>query len=169
MDILRIVFRILHVLGAVFWVGTALLMNLFINPSLKATAEAGHKVKSHLLTKTRFGTAMMMVSSTVMITGFGLYWIDTHRFSSDWMYTGTGLAYGTGGLVATVGWVAGFMVGNTGKAIGTLSAQIRDTPTPEQIVEMKTLVKRQEVVSWINFTCLVIAILLMVVARFLSG
>jgi len=167
MDVLRIVFRVLHVLGAVFWVGTALLMNLFINPSLKASADAGHKVISHLLTKTRFATTIMVVSATVMISGFGLFWIDTVRFSREWMYTGTGLAYGAGGLIAVIGWVAGLIIGNTGKAIGKLSAQMRGTPSPEQKVEMKILVKRQEGASRLNFVCLVITILLMVFARFL--
>lgn len=167
MDYLRIVFRVLHVLGAVFWVGTALLMNLFINPSLKASAEAGHKVMAHLLSKTRFATTMMVVSVTVMISGFGLFWIDMVRYSSAWVQTGTGLAYGAGGLVAVVGWLAGLRIGNTGKAIGKLSAQMKDTPSPKQIIEMKALVKRQEGASKLNFVCLVITILLMVFARFL--
>ena len=67
MIVLLIVLRIFHVLGGVFWVGAALAMNLFINPSLRATAESGQKVTAHLITQTKFALALI-VSSAATVT-----------------------------------------------------------------------------------------------------
>ncbi|MBI3166390.1 MAG: hypothetical protein HYZ24_17025 [Chloroflexi bacterium] len=167
MIVLLIVLRILHVLGGVFWVGAALAMNLFINPSLRATAEAGQKVTAHLITQTKFAAALIVSSATTIIAGTWLYWIDSNGFSYGWMNTATGIVFGVGGLFAFVGWGTGFVLSNTGAAMGKLAGQIRGAPTPDQQAQLAVLGRRQVNFSTINLASLTIATVLMAMARFL--
>ncbi|MBI3164775.1 MAG: hypothetical protein HYZ24_08835 [Chloroflexi bacterium] len=167
MIVLLIVLRVLHVLGGVFWVGAALAMNLFINPSLRATAEAGQKVTAHLIMQTKFAAALVVSSATTVIAGTWLYWIDSNGFSYGWMNTPTGIVFGVGGLFAFVGWGTGFVLSSTGAAMGKLAGQIRGAPTPDQQAQLAALGRRQENFSTINLASLTIATVLMAMARFL--
>ena len=167
MIVLLIVLRILHVLGGVFWVGAALAMNLFINPSLRATAEAGQKVTAHLITQTKFAAALVVSSATTVLAGTWLYWIDSNGFFYGWMNTATGVAFGVGGLFAFVGWGTGFVLSRTGAAMGKLAGQIRGAPTPDQQAQLAVLGRRQVNFSTINLASLTIATVLMAMARFL--
>lgn len=167
MIILLIVLRILHVLGGVFWVGTALAMNLFISPSLRATAESGQKVMAHLVAQTKFVTTLSLSSATTVLAGTWLYWIDSNGFSYGWMNTATGIAFGVGGLFAFVGWGTGFVLSHTGGAMGKLAGQIRGAPTPEQQAQLAFLGRRQVNFARLNLASLSLATVLMAVARFL--
>ena len=167
MIVLLIVLRILHVLGGVFWVGAALAMNLFINPSLRATAEAGQKVTAHLITQTKFAAALIVSSAATIIAGTWLYWIDSNGFSYGWMNTPTGIVFGVGGLFAFVGWGTGFVLSRTGAAMGKLAGQIHGAPTPDQQAQLAALGRRQVNFSKINLASLTIATVLMAMARFL--
>jgi uncharacterized membrane protein len=167
MNFLVIVLRLLHIISGVFWVGAGLVMFFFIGPTLGATAEAGQKFAQHLMTRTRF-TAIMTVSAILtVLAGATLYWIDSKGLSSAWMHSGAGLGFGIGAFFALIGFIFGLMVGNTNGALAKLGAQIQGKPTPEQIAQIGALRKRLAVVSPINVYALIIAAVLMAIARYL--
>ncbi|MGD8404220.1 MAG: hypothetical protein PVJ21_11205 [Anaerolineales bacterium] len=167
MDILMIVLRLLHIISGVLWVGAGVIMFFFIGPTLGATADAGQKFAQHLMTQTRF-TAVVTVSAILtVLAGASLYWIDSGGLTSAWMHSGAGLGFGIGAFFGLIGFVFGLLVGNINGALAKLGMQLQGKPTPEQMAQIGALRKRLSVVSPINAYSLIIATLLMAIARYL--
>jgi uncharacterized membrane protein len=167
MNFLVIVLRLLHIISGVLWVGASLVMYFFVGPTLGATAEAGQKFAQHLMLRTRFIAVITTSAILTVLAGFSLYWIDSDGLSSAWMHSGAGLGFGIGAFFGLIGLVFGLMVGNTNGALAKLGAQIQGKPTPEQMAQIGALRKRLSVVSPINVYALIIAMLLMAIARYL--
>lgn len=168
MTTLVIVLRLIHIIGGVFWVGTALAMAFFVAPTVGATAEAGQKFMSHLLTQTRFTLTLIISGVSTVLAGFALYWINSAGLTlRGWMESGTGMAFGIGGVFALFGLHFGLKVPRIGAALRKLAAQIQGAPTPEQMSQIQALRNRQARVSTINLVCLIIATILMSIARYL--
>lgn len=167
MEYLTIILRLVHVLGGVFWVGAALAMTYFISPAVSATAEAGQKVMGHLMTQSKFSATMLTAGYSTVIAGAILYWIDSNGFTSAWMMAGPGIGFGIGAVFAIIGLAAGSMTPRLGAEMGKLAAQFKGPPTPEQQAQMAALRNKQKTVSTINTYCLIVATILMGVARYL--
>ena len=167
MNILVVVLRLIHVISGVFWVGAGLVMFFFIGPTLGATAEAGQKFAQHLMLQTRFTTILTTSAILTVLAGSSLYWIDSGGLSSAWTHSGAGLGFAVGAFFGLIGLVFGAMVGNTNGALAKLGSQIQGKPTSEQLSQIGALRKRLSVVSPINAYSLIIATLLMAVARYL--
>jgi uncharacterized membrane protein len=167
MNLLVIILRLLHIISGVFWVGAGLVMFFFIGPTLGATAEAGQKFAQHLMTQTRLTAIMTSSAIMTVLAGSTLYWIDSDGLTSAWMHSGAGLGFGVGAFFGLIGLVFGLMVGNTNGALSKLGAQIQGKPTPEQMGQIGALRKRLSVISPINAYALILATLLMAVARYL--
>jgi len=167
MNGLVIVLRLVHIISGVFWVGGGLVMFFFIGPTLGATAEAGQKFAQHLMTQTRFTAIVTIAAILTVLAGATLYWIDSDGLSSAWMHSGAGLGFGIGAFFALIGLVFGLMVGNTNGALAKLGSQIQGKPTPEQMAQIGALRNRLSMVSPINIYSLILATLLMAIARYL--
>ncbi|MFZ5855728.1 MAG: hypothetical protein ACOYZ6_02780 [Chloroflexota bacterium] len=159
--------RLAHIFAGVFWVGAALAMYFFINPAVRATAEAGQKFMGHILTQSRFSAAMIGAGLTTVIAGTFLYWIDSDGFTSAWMMAGPGIGFGIGAVFALIGLAYGYLIPRTGAAMGKLAGQFKGAPTPEQQAQMGALSRRMAVISQVNIICLIAATILMAVARYL--
>jgi uncharacterized membrane protein len=166
MDIVILALRLIHVFSGVFWVGAALAMTFFITPTVGATAEAGQKFMSHLMSQTRFSNTMMIVGVSTVLAGAAMYWIDSNGFTSDWMMAGPGIGFGLGAVLAVVGLGAGMMIPRAAASMGKLAAQFKGAPTPDQQSQMAALRKRMALVSTVNAYCLIIATVLMATARY---
>lgn len=162
-----IVLRLLHIISGVVWVGAGLIMFFFIGPTLGATAEAGQKFAQHLMTKTRFTAVITTSAILTVLAGFGMYWIDSDGFTSTWVHSGAGLGFGIGAGFGLLGFIFGIMVGNSNSALAKIGSQIQGKPTPEQMAQIGALRKRLSIVSPINAYSLILATLLMAIARYL--
>jgi uncharacterized membrane protein len=162
-----IALRLVHIISGVFWVGSGLTMFFFIGPTLGATAEAGQKFAQHLMLKTRFTAILTASAILTVLAGALLYWRDSDGLSSNWMHTAQGLGFGVGAFFALIGLVFGVIVGSTNGALAKLGSQIQGKPTPDQMAQIGALRKRLSLVSPINAYSLIIAALLMAIARYL--
>lgn len=86
MDITMIIMRSIHILSGIFWVGTALFFVIFFDPTIKAAGAAGGTVMGRL-TLTRFPLAMALSSILTVVIGFLMYWLDSHGFQFNWIFT----------------------------------------------------------------------------------
>ena len=159
--------RIIHIGAGVFWVGGALAMNFFIAPSLRATGDAGKQFAGHLIGKTGFSTMMMYSGLASIVAGFILYGIDSNWFTSAWQSSGPGIGLAIGAFFALIGMVTGIMNGNNNRAIGQLGTQIQGRPTTEQAARLHAIQRQQAWVVPVNSYSLILAVLLMAVARYL--
>ena len=168
MNYLMLVLRLLHIISGVLWVGAGVIMFFFIGPTLGATAEAGQKFAQHLMTRTRFTTVVIVSAFLTVLAGASLYWIDSGGLTSAWMHSGPGLGFGLGAGFGLLGLIFGLMVGNSNMALAKLGSQIQGKPTPEQLAQIGALQKRLSIVSPLNVYSLIIAALLMAIARYLN-
>jgi uncharacterized membrane protein len=167
MDYLFIVLRFLHVFGGVFWVGAALLMNFFVVPAAGAAGEAGQKFVRQLINGTRVSMLMTVSAFVAVIAGLLLYWFDSGGLTSDWMRAGPGIGFAAGGVFGVLGLIFGALVGINNGKLGKLGAQIQGQPTPEQLAQMGAIRKTLAIVSPLTSYSLIIATILMAVARYL--
>lgn len=159
------VLRFLHIIAGILWAGGAIVLSLFIAPTMGATGDAGKQFAGHLMGRTKFTAYMTVTAATTVLAGSILYAIDSNWFRSGWMMTPTGIGFGIGAIAGLVAFVFGFMLGSVNQNLAALGAQIQGTPTTEQMAALQALVKRQTTVARGNMIFMFIAISLMATAR----
>ena len=167
MNYLTLVLRLVHIIGGVFWVGAALLMNLFVGPSIRATGDGGKQFMGYFMVQTKFVTVMNVSVFATLIAGFWLYGIDSQWLTSAWMHSGAGTGFGIGSFFGLIGFVTGFMNGGNNRKLAALGAQIQGKPTPEQMAQLGAVQKQQAWVVPVNTWTLVLAVFFMAIARYL--
>jgi uncharacterized membrane protein len=168
MNIAVITLRIIHIFGAVFWGGGALMMEFFVAPSIAATAEGGQQFARHLTNKIRIHVFMMVAAIATILAGTILYWRDSDGFSSAWMRSSAGIGFGIGAVFGIIAFIFGAIFGNTNAQLGKIGAEIKGKPTDQQLAKIQVLQKRAKRVSPIHVIGMILAMLFMAVARYLS-
>ena len=165
MNTLIIVLRLIHIIGGVFWVGTALLFYFFITPSIRASAETGQKFVGYLM-KTHLGEVHGLSAILTVLAGAGLYWIDSGGFTSGWMTSGPGLGFGIGGIFGFLGVISGILNALPLRTFAETAAQIQGSPTPEQMKKIQAAQKKIGVMGRIDIVILMLALIFMATARY---
>ncbi|MCH7587651.1 MAG: hypothetical protein IIC78_06405 [Chloroflexi bacterium] len=171
MDFYIIVLRIIHILAAVFWAGTAFFLAGFLEPTTQATAPESGKVMAHLAAKTRFSQALAWAAILVVLSGGLLYWRVSGGLNSNWLTSGTGI-----GL--TIGAIAGIFAAGIGLsvsyptiqkmvALGAEIARSGGPPTAEQQQMLLELQNKSRIAGQALAVLLVIATLGMATAQYL--
>ncbi|MEX0789050.1 MAG: hypothetical protein WD906_03175 [Anaerolineales bacterium] len=146
MDWTMIVLRILHILGGVFWAGTAFLLVTAIEPTIRDLGAEGGKFMQRLADKGKISARTSAAAGITIVTGLWMYWRVSGDFSAAWMVSGRGLALTIGGVFALVAFGVGY--GVTGRAsikmadLGKLMQASGKPPTPEQLAQVKGLQER---------------------------
>jgi uncharacterized membrane protein len=161
-----ILLRLVHVLGAIFWVGGSLMMTLFVGPAIAADPQGGRKVLQHLMTNGKVSAWLSAAAGASVLAGLILYWLDSDGFRSAWTTSSTGIGFGLGALFGLAGFVAGIMIGRNNKAMAELGAQIQGQPTPEQAAQMAAIRNSLQRLTPLNIAALAVAALLMATARY---
>lgn len=168
MDYFLILVRLVHVFGAVFWVGGVLLLTLFVTPAVAASAETGQKFMQQLMGHTRLSTMLAAAGGSSILAGFILYWIDSAGFTSAWLSSGPGKGFGLGAVFGLIGFAVGIMISRLNKSLAALGGQIQGQPTAEQAAQLAAIRKRVASLAPINTASLMIATVLMAVARYFN-
>ena len=101
-----IVFRIVHILGGVLWVGSAFLVAMFIEPTVAAIGPAAGPFMTHMIERLKISIVITALGGLTVLGGLVLYWHDFHVY-----YDGTlgDFVSHRDGLVLTVGGVSAIM------------------------------------------------------------
>src|SRR5262245_30190568 len=86
---------LLHVAFGIFWAGSAVVIGLFIVPSILDAGPAGGPVMVGIV-KRRLPFVLTIAASLVVLTGLRLYML---RFSLSWLMSLEGLVLTLGGLL----------------------------------------------------------------------
>jgi len=167
MDILVVVLRIVHVMGAIFWGGAALMMEFFISPSIAATAEGGQEFARHLINKAHIHIFMMVNAMATILAGLILYWRDSDGFTSAWMKSGTGIGFTIGAVFGIIAFISGAIFGRSNAQLGQIGAQIQGKLSSEQLAQLQAIQTRLKNISPIHKTSVLLAMLFMAAARYL--
>ena len=168
--ILLYVLRILHIAVGVFWVGSVVFLSAFLTPSIRAAGPAGGAVMQQLMGARRTPLWLMAASIITLLSGIGLYWHDSGGFQSDWLGSGPGRTFGLGGALGIVAAVIGMAVNSpTARQMATIIADAQAAGRPPSADEQATMARLQarlSSVSKVTSIMLVLATMLMAVARY---
>lgn len=168
-----IVFRTVHILAGVAWVGSVFLLVLFVQPSVAAIAPAGAPFTAELLGKRRLIDRIIGMGVITIVAGLFLYWHDWHLYASfgDWLSSGFGASITIGMLAAIVALVIGISVTRPSLMrmleLGRQAAAAGGPPSPEIAAEMAALQARAKVYARASLALLVLAVITMAIHRYL--
>lgn len=119
MDLGMIVLRIVHIGSGVLWVGGAILVAGFVEPTATELGSDAQKFMGSL-TRRRLPEYFLIVSTLTVLAGALLYWRDSSGLDATWIQSPTGL----GLTLGAIGALAAYVLGNigVGRNIGRLNA-----------------------------------------------
>ena len=155
--------RIIHILAGVFWVGTTLFLARFLGPTAKATAPESGKVMQYLLVRTRFIAVIILASSLTLLSGLIMYVPVSGAGNAAWATSPTGLALSIGALFGILGFFHGWLaVGRPNQKIAEIAREVMASggpPSEEQMGQLQMLSGKVSSNSNITAILLVVAVL----------
>ena len=171
MDTYMVVLRVVHILAGVFWVGAALTVILFIQPTASEVGAAAGPFMSHLAGNKRLVDFVLGAAGLTILAGLLMYWRVSGGLNPDWIGSTYGLTITVGalcgiGAVAIAGSVVRPGIMAT-LAIGREVAASGGPPTPEQAAQLQALQHRSHTAGRVIVPLLIVAVAAMAAARYL--
>ena len=165
-----LVLRVVHVLGGLFWVGSALFNSIFLMPSLMEAGPAAGAIMGGLQ-KRRLFTVLPVVALLTILSGLRLLWITSDGFDANYFATATGATFGASGTAAILAFILGMAVGRPANVrLGTLRQSLARTQDAAEragmAAEVGRLQRRAGIVGWVVHTLLVLAAAGMALGRY---
>ena len=166
-----LILRLVHILLGVFWAGAVFMIALFLQPAIAASGPEGGKVMGALV-KRRLLNFVPGAALGTILSGVWLLSRDSSGFQGEWMGSRMGMALGTGGVLALVGFLVGMFVmrASTLKAmaLGQSAAQLTDAAAREAAMgQVQALRRRAALAGRTVAVLLALTVLMMAVARYL--
>ncbi len=167
-----LLFRLLHIVAGVFWVGTILFFARFLFPAAEALGPAAGPVMDYLTRVKKMPQALLGAGIVNVLSGLGLYWRDSGGFQSEWMRSPTGTVFGIGALLALIAMGYGIAVNKpAAERLGALAGEIKaggGPPTPAQTAEMQALQVRLKSALRVVASLLSLTTVAMALARYIG-
>lgn len=146
MDILRIVFRLIHIFAGVFWVGAVWLMTTYIGSTARALGKDAAPFMQHFTLRSGFQRGISIAAGLSLLTGISLYW---QNFGDAIVVnTGRGLALTFGGAAGIIAFFIGvFMIGRNTNKIRALADSMAASGGPPSKGDLGTMQALQEKVA----------------------
>ena len=109
MDYALVLFRLLHILGGVIWVGMVFFTVIFLGPAVQDAGPEGGKVMG-ALQKRGVMNVIPAVALATVLSGLWLYWRASLGFDPAWVHSRLGMTLSLGGFAAIVAYVIGLTV-----------------------------------------------------------
>ena len=155
-----VLLRLIHILAGIFWVGSALTMFLFLQPTGHATAPESQRFMLHLLGKRRFTEFVLASAILTAVAGGIMFWLDSNGLQLAWMSRPPGLGFTVGAAAALIALLLFVFIGYPGSrrllALGTRLQAERRPPTED---EQRTLVAGQRTLKRIGMAVVVLLLI----------
>lgn len=171
MSLLMIVFRVIHIVIGVLWVGTATFTAYFLIPAIQEAGPDGAKVMAGLQRR-KMMTVVPILGVTTLLSGLWLFWRDSAGFEHLFMASAMGMGLATGGLLALAGFALGMGVMRpsllkAGALAQTMSDISTDSARQARLAEIQALRSRGATAGRWTSILLLLAVSAMAVARYL--
>ncbi len=167
-----IIFRIIHILAGVAWVGSLFLFVFFIEPSSRAIGPAAAPFMQELVGKRQLVRVILWLGTITIVAGAVLYWSLMIEFGSlsNLLGSARGLSLTIGGTAAIVAFLLG-MLGtrpNVARlmAAGQKAAASEGGPAPEVLAEIQTTQRLLRIYARTGLALLTVAVIAMASARY---
>lgn len=171
MDWYMLVLRLFHIPSGVFWVGGSLAFVWFVGPAVGAVGPEGGKVMRQLVLRTRWVMLVTLAAGLTNLSGLLMYWRDSGGLRLEWIQTGMGAMLTLGGIAGLLAGYFGPQVGQTSKKLAELGERVAmagGPPSAEDQAAMGHLQERMQSYGSISAILLVIAVLAMASARYVT-
>ena len=169
MNWLIIILRIVHVLGGIMWVGSALFSARFLMPAIQDAGPDGMKVAA-ALQKRGMMTFMPLVAIFTIVSGFWLYSHDSGGMDSGFMRSNMGMTFGIGGVLALAVFVLGIAIGMPAmRKAGALQRSLASLPESGRAsvqAQIGQLQMRAGAIARLGAPLLLAAAIAMAIARY---
>ena len=171
-SIYLIVFRIIHIVGAIAWGGAIFLLVFFLQPTAKELGPAAGPFMRELLGKRQVVTAVLQIAGATILGGAFLYWHDWQQTGSLGDFLGT--RFGLTLTIGSVSAIVAFLVGLLGTkptidrvlSLGGRIAAAGDPPPAELAQELQRMQARARALAKTNLAFVALAALAMATARY---
>ena len=165
------VLRVVHVLGGMFWIGSALFITFYLLPAMGEAGPAAGPIMGSMRRRHLF-VVMPAVALLTILSGARLMWMMSGGFQAGYFATGRGATYGWSGAAAIVAFMVGVFVQRpTGLRMGELQqalAKTTDEPArAEMAARLERLQRRNTVVGQVLLVLLMVAAVGMAVGRYM--
>jgi len=167
-----IIFRLLHILAGVAWVGGVFLFVVFVQPSAAAIGPAAGPMMGQLLGTRKLVDRFLQLAAVTIVAGLVMYIKDASDFGSlgDFLQTGYGVALTIGMLTAIAAAALGCAVTrpNVGRLLGMQRAIAESgaPPTSEQAAQIAAIQRTLKIYARLSFGLLVVTVAAMATARY---
>lgn len=165
-----IILRLIHILSGVFWVGSVIFVARFLVPAVRDSGPGGPAVMQQLTQVRGLPRALIGAALFTILSGIGLYAIDSGGFQSAWLASRQAMIFGLGGVLAIATFILGLLVNApVGNQLGRIGAAIKargGPPTPEEAAQLQQLQARLARAGVWAAVLLVLATTAMAVARY---
>jgi mono/diheme cytochrome c family protein len=170
-DLYIIIVRLIHILGAVVWLGSGFFTIAFLQPALSGSGMEGQRFMQSFFKNTKFEIAMPLSGLITVVAGLMLYYRVSDGFNSDWMGSTPGIVLSIGSLAGIVAFLHGAAaIGPITRQMTALMKEIEGQgtpPTDEQMSRVGVLTGKTRLQGQISVALMLIAVLGMVSARYL--
>ena len=168
MNIVLVLLRLLHILGAVSWLALGGIMTLYVAPATVAAGETGYHYLKQLFTRTAFTKAIAPAAGITTLAGILLYIVG--NASSHFTQTGN-MVLGIGAVAGLIAAVHGGAV--VGRAITAFNKVLATLPDGTQSIPSATLTELNGMATSllgharISLALMIVALVCMGSARYL--
>ena len=164
------VLRVVHVLGGMFWVGSALFSMFYLFPAMGEAGAAAGAIMGSMRRRHLF-VVMPAVALLTILSGLRLMWMMSGGFPAAYFATGRGATYAWSGAAAIVAFMAGVFVQRpTGVRMGEIQQALARTTDEhtraEMAAQLERLQRRNEMVARVLVVLLIVAAAGMAVGRY---
>ncbi|MCC6349304.1 MAG: hypothetical protein IT347_06895 [Candidatus Eisenbacteria bacterium] len=171
MGVLNLLLHTLHIAAGVLWAGGAILMGLFIVPSVLATRPESGRFMQELTGPRRLLVFLPVVATITVVCGLAMFSPALGNLDAGVMRSPRGIALSLGALLALGAYFEGLMVntpsasklGRLGRAIAASGA----APTAEQAQQAQALQTKLARGAARGAWMLIVAVICMAAARWL--
>jgi uncharacterized membrane protein len=167
-----IVFRLLHILAGVLWVGSAFLFVGFIGPAAAEVGPSAGPLLTAAVKKRKVAKVITGLGFATVLAGWALWLRDASLAGSwgDWLSSRFGLVLTIGGVLATVAAFVGTIgVGRNVERLVDLGGEVARSggpPSAEQQSRLDHLGRELERHGKMDLALLVLAVVAMATARY---
>jgi hypothetical protein len=171
-DLFLLIFRFLHVVAGVLWVGSAFLFVGFIGPSAAEVGPSAGPLLVAAVKKRKVAKVITGLGITNVLAGWILWLrnLDAAGSLGDWVGSSFGLGITIGGVLATITFFVGALgVGRGVERLVDLGGEVAASggpPTPEQQAELDRLGGALERAGKLDLLLLLLAVTAMATARY---
>ena len=165
MNLLLVLLRLIHIVGAFAWVGLGATMSFYVAPAAVAAGENGFRYMKSLFSQSGFAMSFAVVSGITTLAGILLYLIG--GASSHFSQTGN-IVLGIGALAGLAAAVhGGAILGRTTRAVGEAVSKLGASVSAADMTQLNELTTKMVTQSRHSLILMVVALVCMGSARYL--